>query len=141
MEMLDCGAFAALAVELYRSRGLPVTPVQLAIRYPYHTAEQWSRMWEREGLSASWITDGICYHEVCGVIEGEYLLLWDPTENRWLDPPFSSTETVAAVAALKVARLGAGVPARINWGGTWVHFGVWQCLVFDVDGYLTTERF
>ena len=138
MEKLDCGALAAVAVELYRLRGLPVTPVQLALRYPHHAAEQWSRMWEREGLIASWITGGFCYHEACGVIEGENLLLWDPTENRWLDPPLSSNDAFASVMALKVAGPGAGMPARLHWGGTWLRSGVWQPLMFDVKGRLTT---
>jgi hypothetical protein len=138
MEKLDCGALAAVAVELYRLRGLPVTPVQLALRYPHHATEQWSRMWEREGLSSRWITDGFCYHEACGVIEGEQLLLWDPTENRWLDPPLSSKGTFATVMALKIAVSTPDVPANLHWGDTRVRSGVWQSVVFDARGSLTT---
>lgn len=138
MEKLDCGALAAVAVQLYRSRGQSAAHVQLALRYPHHAAEQWSRMWEREGLSASWITSEFCYHEACGVIDGEQMLLWDPTENRWLDPPLSPNDAFGSVMALKVVGLGAALPAKLQWGGMWLPSGAWQSVVFDGEGRPTT---
>ncbi len=137
-ERLDCGALAAVAVELFRSRGQRVTPVQLALRYPSHATEQWSRMWEREGESAGWISDGICYHEACGVMEGGRMLMWDPTENRWLDPPLSANDAFGSVMALKVHDSTAGVPTELHWGGISLRPGEWQSVTFDGDGRLTT---
>ena len=139
MEELDCGALAAVAVELYRMRALPVTPVQLALRYPSHATEQWSQMWKRDGQSASWITEEFVYHEACGVIEGSGMLLWDPTENRWLDPPFSANETFASVAALKVPESASDTLVQLHWGGVFFRCGAWQALLFDDEGRLTSD--
>lgn len=139
MERLDCGALAGVAVELYRLRGVPVTSVQLALRYPDHAAEQWARMWEREGMSAGWINGAFCYHEACGVIDGQEVHVWDPTENRWIAPPSSSNDAFASVVALKVAERGAGKQAAVTWDGIRLRSGVWQSLVFDVEGRLTSR--
>jgi len=137
MKKLDCGGLAAVAVELYRLRGQAAVPVQLALRYPEHAAEQWSRMWERHGLNPSWITGEFCYHEVCGVVEGEELLLWDPTESRWLDPPVFPNEAFASVMALNVV-VPSSDHRTIRWRGIPIPCGVWQSLVFDAEGRLTT---
>lgn len=131
MERLDCGALAALAVQLYRLRGQSAARVQLALHYPSHVVEQWSRMWQREALSANWIVGELCYHEVCGVVEGVDVLLWDPTENRWLDPPLSPNDAFASVAALKVAEGVAG-DRTLHWGGIPISCGQWLSVGFDV---------
>lgn len=137
MKKLDCGGLAAVAHRLYLARGQIAAPVQLALRYPDHAAEQWSRMWEREGISARWITGRFCYHEGCGIIDGEQMLLWDPTENKWLYPPLSPNDAFGSVVALRVAELGGAVPAKLHWGGTWLLSGSWQPLAFDGRGRLT----
>lgn len=137
MKKLDCGALAAVAVELYRLRGLPVKTVQLALRYPNHAVDQWSHLWVREGMSSSWINGEFCYHEACGIIEGHTMRVWDPTENRWLSPPLSPNGTFASIVALKVAELGDGEQTTLMWNGIRLRSGVWQSLVFDTEGRLT----
>lgn len=138
MAKLDCGALAAVAVELYRLRGYPVAPIQLALRYPKHAAEQWSCMWEREGMNSAWIHGDFCYHEACGVIEGGTLQVWDPTENNWLAPPSSPDNTFASVVAIKTPEPSGGEQAFRSWGGLRLRSGVWQRLMFDGEGRLTT---
>mgnify|MGYP001069271709 CR=1 FL=1 len=129
MERLDCGALSDVAVQLYRLRGQRAVGVQLILRYPQHVLAQWSRMWERAGLSPDWIAGEFCYHEACGVVEGAHLVLWDPTENRYLDPPVFVGETFASVVALKVADPVVAVPETLYWGGIPIRYGVWQSLI------------
>lgn len=138
MAKLDCGALSAVAVEIYRLRGFPVTAIQLALRYPKHAAVQWSRMWEQESMSAAWIHGEFCYHEACGVIEGQTVQVWDPTENRWLVPPSSPNNTFASVVAIKVAEPEGSDQAILTWGGLRLRSGLWQSLVIDAEGRLTT---
>ncbi len=137
LEKLDCGALAAVAAELYRLRGVPVIPIQLALRYPIHAAEQWVRMWEREGMSAAWIMGEFCYHEACGVIKGQAIHVWDPTENRWLTPPTSPNNAFASVVAIKIADPDSGEQVTLAWGSLRLRSGGWRSLTFDADGQLT----
>jgi len=139
MDKLDCGALAALAVEVYRLRGIPVVPVQLALRYPLYAAEQWTRMWEREGLRPDWISGDLVYHEVCGVIEGQNLKLWDPTENRWLEPSLYSNPSFASVVSIKVASSRLQAQAVFYWSGIHVRAGVWESVFFDAEGHPATS--
>lgn len=138
LEVLDCGALAAVAKQLFAMRGQRAVAVQLALRYPQYAIEQWIRLWERSGQSAAWISDQTCYHEVCGVLDGSRLSLWDPTESRWLDPPISADEGFGAVAALRVVWLGAG-PTVVVWGRAAVTCCVWSRLLVAEDGSIRSE--
>ena len=140
LDQLDCGGLAAVARELYRMRGNRVTGVQLALRYPNHAMEQWSRMWEREGVRPSWIHGEFCYHEACGVIEDGTVNLWDPTENRWLAPPSSPGNNFASVVAIRIAEPEAGESVVLAWDDLQLRCGRWQTLTFTGDGRLTAER-
>lgn len=127
-EQLDCGALAALAVNLYQLRQKSAVSVQMALHYPTHATEQWRNMWERQGVNASWISGEYCYHEACGILEGQELLLWDPTESRWIDPPSSLHEIFASVVALRVY-LPENVPAQtVKWNTITIHTGIWNNL-------------
>jgi hypothetical protein len=137
MEALDCGALAAVAIELYRLRGLEAAPVQLALRYPAHATGQWSAMWHRAGSSNSWISGQYCYHEACGVIHEACIDLWDPTETRWLEPPLSLNETFSAVTALRVAADAFHTSSELNWCGLSLKPGQWHSVHFDKEGRLT----
>jgi hypothetical protein len=139
MDKLDCGALAAVAGELYRLRGYPVSAIQLALRYPSYAAEQWTHMWEREGMSTAWIHGAYCYHEACGVIRGQAIQVWDPTENRWLSPPDSPYNTFASVVAIKIAEPRVGKNCILAWEGLQLRPRVWQSLVFNAEGRLTTR--
>ena len=133
-QRLDCGALAALAVQLYRFRGQPVTPAQLILRYPIHATEQWSRMWEREDLDSSWIVDNLCYHEACAVLDGSRLTMWDPTESRWLEPPGSPKEGFAAVVAVRIFKQPGLQGTVFDWEGVPVTCGIWNTLAQSAHG-------
>jgi hypothetical protein len=135
---LDCGAFAAVAVRLIQMRGAPAIPVQLILRYPRDAAAQWRRMWEREGLSPAWIVDEFCYHEACGLMAGERLLLWDPTENQWLDAPSSTRDVYESITAIRLGELRDRSPTPVGWSGLSLHPGVWQILAIGEDGTMTS---
>lgn len=134
MKVLDCGVLAAAAVRLYELRGQRAAPVQLALRYPSHAAVQWAGMWDRRGEDPRWVSHNLCYHEACGVFDGDRMELWDPTENRWLDAPQSPRENFAAVVALKVARgHGCGEPS-VQWNGLVLRPSAWHSVTFGPDG-------
>lgn len=135
MERLDCGALAAVAVHLYQMRGHRAVPVQLALRYPVHALQQWSAMWERQGLASDWIAGRLCYHEACGVIHDSELQVWDPTENRWLEPPSSRNDAFGAVVSLRLFP-GDEAQEELQWAGIRVRTGVWRSLPFDEQGHL-----
>lgn len=130
MKKLDCGALAATATQLYRMRGQSVTPVQLALRYPNHVVDQWLQLWEQEGLIASWINREFCYHEACGVLDGNRVFLWDPTDNLWRDPPTSRSDGFASVVALKVSE-PEPQSHTVYWNDIPIRCGVWQSFAFD----------
>jgi hypothetical protein len=140
-EVLDCGALAAVAQEVYRRRGMIAMPVQLILRYPQHVTNQWSAMWQRAGLSDNWISGEFCYHEACGALDGQTeILVWDSTANRWLDPPESPSESFASVAGIKLvegASRASHTPRILHWRGIQLLAGVWHWLTFDERGCLT----
>lgn len=138
MEKLDCGALAAVAAELFRLRGTKVTAVQLALRYPNHATEQWCQMWGRQGIDTGWINTEFCYHEACGIIEGQALRVWDPTESRWLSPPSSPADAFASVVALRITEYGLCDQQTFIWDGIRLGCGEWHSLVFDPQNPITT---
>lgn len=113
-----------------------VAAVQLALRYPRHATEQWSRMWERGGNVAAWIHGEFCYHEACGVIDGATLEVWDPTENRWLSPPSSLQSGYASVLAIRIADFAVIERTMLTWGGLRLRAGIWQRFEIDAKGDL-----
>ncbi len=139
MKALDCGGLAAVATHLTHMRGQSATSVQLVLRYPSYAAEQWLQMWKRKSLSTSWIANGLCYHEACGVLQGDHIFLWDPTENRWLDPPMSASDVFASVMAIKVPRLGSG-SCSLYWGDIPIHCGIWHSFVFNARGDIIPQQ-
>lgn len=136
-QTLECGGLAATAVQLYRLRGQSVAHVQLVVRYPSQATEQWSRMWQRAGQDSKWILGNLCYHEACGVLEGTRIKLWDPTKNRWLEPPSSPAEAFASVVALRVFEPSGRTASRVDWEGISIRAGAWQVLLLDDEGRLT----
>jgi hypothetical protein len=137
---LDCGALAAIAVQLYRFRATPAAQVQLVFRYPQHVADQWLGMWTRAGQKAHWIAGNYCYHEGCGVLEGRRLSVWDPTWSRWCEPPLSPHEAFASVVALKVSEVRAIEPLDVEWEAIAVRIGVWNMLSIDHRGCVTATH-
>ncbi len=123
-KVLDCGALAATALLVMQSRGNIATSVQVALRYPLASCEQWALLWKHHSLDADWIADDICYHEVCGIVRNGELELWDPTDNRWIEPPTQTKQAYGQVLALRVTH----VPGykSVTWGHWSVSAGEWQ---------------
>jgi hypothetical protein len=81
---LDCGALAAIAIQLFRWRGDNAWPIQLVFRYPTEVTSHWEAIWKRKGIPSPWIAGQYCYHEACLITRDAETQIWDPTQGRWL---------------------------------------------------------
>jgi hypothetical protein len=109
-EKLDCGAQTAVTREVLRSSGADVLGVQLLIRASSTDIGHWGATWREEGVTPTWLFEGLYYHEAAGVVDGS-LVVFDPTRN-WKVTPDGGAED-GTVAAIRVS--GAG-PTRVTWG-------------------------
>ena len=130
---LDCGALAAIAVQIFKGRGETTIPVQLVMRYPRHAGEQWAALWDRSGARSDWIAGDLVYHEAAGVLNREELSIWDPTANRWLVPAESGSESFGTVVSLRVQQTRAQeTDSRLFWRGSSILLDEWT-YVFPID--------
>lgn len=81
-EKLDCGALSALALAAFAERGVQAYPCQIIRKYDRRTIEQWRAAWGREGCLADWAVGEYAYHEVCAIVRGRRLEVWDPSCNE-----------------------------------------------------------
>jgi hypothetical protein len=123
LETWDCGQYAAVAAILLERRGHEVMRVQLAQQATQSECRQWSSMWLTAGLPASWVGDGLVYHEVCAVrLYGHRVQVWDPTENLWLWP----TRDCAQAQNRAVRFVGPG--EVVHWEDVEINVGTWTLL-------------
>lgn len=130
-EVLDCGALATIATEVFRMRGESASQIQLVLRFSPVVADGWRVMWERAGESAAWVKGGLCYHEATAVARPNGLSIWDPTENRWLEPDVAMTASFSGVIALNLARDAAWPCGSTTWGDWELQAGRWSILHAD----------
>jgi hypothetical protein len=84
---LDCGALAALALELFNARGVKAYPAQFIQQYAEQAARHWHRSWTEDEADSHWIMDELIYHEGCAVVvRDREIKLWDPTASWWVNP-------------------------------------------------------
>jgi len=125
-ETLDCGALAALALEAFRVRGVPVFHVQLVERVPAEWIAQWNAAWEASRCPADWIREELAYHEACGVLQGRQLSVWDPTDASWRKPDVTGSAGIVAVRSLEPE--GLRLPQTLIWSGLELKVGEWLVL-------------
>jgi hypothetical protein len=119
---LCCGAQAALTLEAFRARGMDAIPAQLVQRYQAHDAPHWHSRWTKGGANPEWASEGLVYHEVCGVLDGDRLQVWNPTASAWMAP--DGVEGYASVVAIRAG--GAVTSGRsVLWGSRRLELGEW----------------
>lgn len=86
-EVLDCGLHAALAHDVFTSRGVRCFRLQLIQEYSTAAALQWHTVWSSENAITDWINGNLIYHEGSAIqLENGRLKLWDASAGWWIDP-------------------------------------------------------
>ena len=121
---VDCGVLAALAHEVFASRGVRAFRAQLVQEFSPTAAAQWRAGWESEGAITEWISDTLIYHEGVAVSVGSSeIKLWDSSAGWWVDP--KSTSGYGATVAVRIT---AGLDAELKWGEHAIAAGAWTTL-------------
>ena len=120
LEAIDCGALAALARAAFEARGDRAFAVQLVERHDDDATENWQRVWHEHLGACDWIWGDLVYHEAVGVVAGESLRLWDPTDNRWVSG--KQTSETGSIAAVRIP----GLRDDISWDGITLGRRSWQ---------------
>lgn len=115
--MIDCGAHAALAHEVFTARGVTSFRAQFIQRYSTEAVSQWRTKWGEENVSDHWIAEGVIYHEGNALLLGEdEVKLWDSSAGWWINQRQTGDGygTLAAVRIFAEGQWGGGDGFR--WG-------------------------
>lgn len=116
-KVLDCGALAALAHEVFTARGVKSYRVQMVQRFSEVATMQWTNSWnERGGEALPWTKDDLIYHEGCAVVapaSGE-LKIWDASAGWWIDP--NSKDGYGALLAIRLSAFDLPADVNFTWG-------------------------
>ena len=118
-EAIDCGVFAAFAVESFRAKGLEAYPGQVLRTCVEESTVHYRQKWAAMPEAFNWIGKKVIYHEVCilriGPAEAR---IYDPTEGVWLD----SCAQVGHGAHIAVR---VELPEALTWGSHRLVNGQW----------------
>jgi hypothetical protein len=113
-KVIDCGAHAALAHEVFLARGLTSFHAQLVQKYSPDATSQWRGKWAEEDVSCHWLTDDIIYHEATVLMVGEdEVKIWDGSAGWWVN----ARQQGDGYGNLLAVRFFAHDPAHANAGG------------------------
>lgn len=128
-EMLDCGALAALAHEVFAVRGVKSFRVQLVQRFSRVATNQWSRSWSENGdAQLRWIDRDLIYHEGCAITsDGREIKVWDASAGWWVDPR-GTGDGYGSLLAIRLTTTGGAADAnkKFNWGTHRIAANRWQ---------------
>jgi hypothetical protein len=121
---LDCGVLAALAHEVYTSRGVRSFRAQLVQEFSSQATAQWRSAWTSESAVTDWITDTLIYHEgVAVVARDNELKLWDSSAGWWVDP-----KSIRGYGAVRAVRVTAAAGTDFRWGKHTIPSSKWTTL-------------
>ena len=110
---LDCGALADFAEAAFEEAGREVMRVQLIEQASREECEQWAARWAAVPSTPRWIWGRLVYHEVVGVLNGENVRVWNPTDGVWQE------RLVSRVAHVRAIRLLTWLRARTQVSTAW----------------------
>lgn len=127
---LDCGAQAAFATEVFRSRGVEAYPTQLVQRFSAEATAQWAHKWNGEETSLHWLNEDVIYHEGSAVVfgAGDEIKIWDASAAWWIHP--NQAGGYGSLLALRIV----GAPTASDgykWGGHRIRPNEWQEIAKD----------
>lgn len=117
-EAIDCGVFAAFAVEIFRAKGLDAYHGQVLRNWPEESTAHWRQKWAAMPEAFNWIGTKVIYHEVCIVRFGPEARIYDPTYGCWLEPYLQ----VGHGAHIAVR---GELPEAMSWGSHRLVNGQW----------------
>jgi hypothetical protein len=123
-KQLDCGALAALAREVFTSRGVESYPAQLIQQYSEDSTRHWQKKWDEAEGSVHWLKEELIYHEGCAVlVRDNEIKLWDASAGWWVNP-----KQFGGYGGLLALRLHAPqtAPADFKWGAHLITANQWQ---------------
>jgi hypothetical protein len=124
---LDCGALAALARQVFQSRGVSCHTAQFIQKYTKGDGQHWYRTWQRKQAEVHWIQDDLVYHEACAVVvRDNQIRIWDPTASWWVEP--RQREGYSAVLATRILSPQTNLPHHFDWDGNRLIPNQWQPL-------------
>jgi hypothetical protein len=125
-ETLDCGALAALAHEIFTTRGIKSYRVQLVQRYSRVATEQWSNSWTGDGVPTQWLHNDVIYHEGCATsLDGNKIKVWDASSGCWIDA--KAGDGYGSLLAIKVNAAAANTRSML-WGEYLLEPNIWRTL-------------
>jgi hypothetical protein len=124
-DTIDCGAHAAMALEVFAARGLAAFPAQLVQRYSEEATEQWRGKWEGDDVSCHWLDGDHIYHEATALLVGEdEVRIWDSSAGSWVDP--RQAGGYGSLVAVRICAPGQhGGGDGLRWGDRRIKPGVW----------------
>lgn len=114
-DKLDCGAHAAIAYEIFRSRGVPVLRVQMVQKFSAISTFQWANSWDEDAGTLAWTDDDLIYHEGCAIFaRQDEIKIWDSSAGWWVEP--RAIEGYGSLAAVRISDAFDHVPKQLRWG-------------------------
>jgi hypothetical protein len=125
-KILDCGALAALAHEVFKARGVKSYRVQMVQRFSKVATNQWTNSWNERGGNEPlrWTQDDLIYHEGCAIAPtGNELKIWDASAGWWIDP--NSKDGYGALLAIRLSSYDLPSGVNFSWGKHTVNAYQW----------------
>lgn len=123
-EELDCGALAALTIEVFRARGVNCYPVQLIQQYDANTTSHWIRKWKEDEAHSDWIGHAMIYHEACAVeIVPSEIKVWDPSAGWWANQ--KQAGGYGSIRSIRVCAANGADDQLLVWGSHNLKLNEW----------------
>ena len=125
-KVLDCGAHASLAHEVFAARGVTSYPAQFIQQFSEEATRQWCDKWSCDGVSTHWVKEDLIYHEGCAVsVGGKEIKVWDPSAGWWVNP--KQFGGYGGVLALRIfTGHSYNAPTTLTWGTHSIAPNQWQ---------------
>ncbi len=122
---LDCGALAALAHEVFVSRGVRSFPAQFVQQFSDDATRDWHRRWQDADTTVKWIKEDLIYHEGCAVAAGgDEIKVWDASAGWWINP--KQFGGYGGLLAVRIFDAQAGPDTAYKWGEHRIAPNVWE---------------
>jgi hypothetical protein len=112
-DTLDCGALAAIAYEVFESRGVTAYRIQMVQRFSELSTFQWAHSWEN-GQQLPWTKADLIYHEGCAIATDGELKVWDASAGWWIDS--RARDGYGSLLALRLSAPELRPDVSFKWG-------------------------